>query len=776
MNVESLSKAIVRQHFLILFFLAVVIVFFFSSQLSAETSVGTDNTGRSMDQWIARLGSSGEFDAPQLAVTERTAFGIEAAKTRPLPVQNIDYTTNTIGYVFTALSVATVLIVLLIAWRLGRIRHADGTITTGFTIGSKLAMAFGSLVTLLFVVSTLASFSQYRCSRNSDEYGNIAGDACLLEDLQRNMLMVRMNVKDFLITNTDHELEQYTEYIGNVNVIFDKADADIKNPKRVGMLQQVRQNLEQYEQYFSDVVSVIDHRNGIVASQMDMTGPRVTQLLNGIITTAHDDNDLTAAVETAECLDHFTLARVNVMKFLNTNEEADARKAIDQLKQGEQKLDILQNEVDNPNRKLWLHEAEEAFAFYSQCVGELIETVDQRNELVLNNLDVIGPQIAQLGRDIIETIVEDEHALQEDIREASSCAVIQSGIASAVAVIIAVIVAAMLIRMISSSIQRVLKVLLAIAAGDLTSERLNVKTTDEMGILGRATDTMSVALSELIREVTAAAREVAGGSTEIAASSEEIAQGMNEQSQQVTQISSAIEEMAASIVEVAKKSAEASTNAMDAGKIAEEGGDVVEQTITGMNNISETVSASATAVQELGKRGEQIGQIIEVINDIADQTNLLALNAAIEAARAGEHGRGFAVVADEVRKLADRTTKATEEIAGSITAIQSETGHAVERMNAGTEQVSEGVKRATEAGNSLKRIVASAQGVAAMVQSIAAAAEEQSSASEQVSRNVESITAVTQEASQSGSQAAAAATQLSSKAEQLQAVVSRFRI
>jgi methyl-accepting chemotaxis protein len=311
--------------------------------------------------------------------------------------------------------------------------------------------------------------------------------------------------------------------------------------------------------------------------------------------------------------------------------------------------------------------------------------------------------------------------------------------------------------------------------GDLT-KRIEVTSSDEVGQLAERFNAFAQKVHDLVFEVVQATHEVASAATEIAASSEEMARGMGEQKDQVMQISAAVEEMSASVVEVAHKSMDAAENAEESGKVAEEGGTVVRDTVETMQNIRVSVSESAKIVAELGRRGDEIGEIIAVINDIADQTNLLALNAAIEAARAGEHGRGFAVVADEVRKLADRTTQATEEVGKTIRAIQSETKVAVERMDGGSAQVEAGVVRASEAGESLSRIMARARDVASMIQSIAAAAEEQSAAGTQISRGVEGISAVTNQAAVGAAEAAHAAEQLSLKAEELQKLVGQFKV
>jgi methyl-accepting chemotaxis protein len=311
--------------------------------------------------------------------------------------------------------------------------------------------------------------------------------------------------------------------------------------------------------------------------------------------------------------------------------------------------------------------------------------------------------------------------------------------------------------------------------GDLT-RKVDESAADETGELGRWFNVFVAKLRGILVDVSGATREVAGAATQIAASAEEMATGLSRQEQQSAQVSAAVEEMSVSVQEVARKAQTAAEAATASQSDSVSGGEVVQQTVSEMQAIAKDVTTSSKTVSTLGKKSEEIGQIIKVINDIADQTNLLALNAAIEAARAGEHGRGFAVVADEVRKLAERTTKATEEVSSSIREIQTETVHAVQQIEAGAGRVAKGVNLANSAGQALGRITQSSEGLSGMVQSIAAAADQQSSAASEIAGAVERINAVSRESAESANQAAQAANLLSQQAEKLQGLVCRFKL
>jgi methyl-accepting chemotaxis protein len=318
-------------------------------------------------------------------------------------------------------------------------------------------------------------------------------------------------------------------------------------------------------------------------------------------------------------------------------------------------------------------------------------------------------------------------------------------------------------------------VLGAMGRGDLTA-RVDTEYHGDHRVIADSINAVGTSLEKTLRAVWEAVEATVSAATQITSSTEEMAAGTQEQTSQAGEVASAVEEMTKTILENARNAGTAADTAKLARESAVQGGAVVSETVQGMNRIAEVVNRSADTVRELGKSSDQIGEIISVIDDIADQTNLLALNAAIEAARAGEQGRGFAVVADEVRKLAERTTKATKEIAAMIRKIQGDTAGAVASMEEGTAEVKSGIASAHRAGASLSEIVSVSQKVTDMVAQIAAASEEQSATAEEISKNVEAISAVSGETAQGTQQIARAAEDLNRLTENLQRLVSAFKL
>lgn len=311
--------------------------------------------------------------------------------------------------------------------------------------------------------------------------------------------------------------------------------------------------------------------------------------------------------------------------------------------------------------------------------------------------------------------------------------------------------------------------------GDLT-RRLETGRKDEFGEVASWFNRFVDNIHSIISQASNTTVQVATASNQLQSTAEQIATAAEEVACQTATVATASEEMSATSNDISRNCSMASDIANRASEMANNGAEVVQETLRGMEQIADKVRESAHTVEALGARSDQIGAIVGTIEDIADQTNLLALNAAIEAARAGEQGRGFAVVADEVRALAERTTRATREIGEMIKAIQQETGGAVNSMEQGVAEVERGMDSSRRSGEALQQILEGINEVTMQVHQIATAAEEQTAVTGEISSNIHQITDVVQQTANGAHETAGAASMLSQLAQDLEALVGRFKL
>ncbi|MDR2688738.1 MAG: methyl-accepting chemotaxis protein [Azoarcus sp.] len=310
---------------------------------------------------------------------------------------------------------------------------------------------------------------------------------------------------------------------------------------------------------------------------------------------------------------------------------------------------------------------------------------------------------------------------------------------------------------------------------DLT-QRMNYHATDEIGEMSTAFDHTMDALQEAFRDIRQQIESVAHSVEALAATAKQVAASSQSQSSSSSAMAASVEEMAVSINTVSASATDAKQMAQEAGKVSDEGGQIVEETSSEMTVIARSVGEASQVIQKLGENSTEISNVVQVIREVADQTNLLALNAAIEAARAGEQGRGFAVVADEVRKLAERTAQSTGDISTMIGKIQASASDAVEKMDKVVKQMESGQQHAQEAGKRIQSIRVETGKVSEAMVEISNALKEQGEASNDIARHVESIAQITDENNAAAEETSSNAQRLDELARNVQNTINQFKV
>jgi methyl-accepting chemotaxis protein len=329
--------------------------------------------------------------------------------------------------------------------------------------------------------------------------------------------------------------------------------------------------------------------------------------------------------------------------------------------------------------------------------------------------------------------------------------------------------------LLTSTLDRVVRGISTVAAGDLVN-RIETESADEIGEMSNQFNTFVENLRRIMIHLTEDSGEISSAAGKMDLAMEQMIKGFEEITMQINSIAVASEELTATSSEIARNCSVVTQSSKHSNEAVKAGGIVIDETVAVMKTISEKVQGLATFVRSLGKRSDQVGQVVGLINDIADQTNLLALNAAIEAARAGDQGRGFAVVADEVRKLAERTTEATREIAETIAAMQGETRSIVASIEESVREVELGTEKTSQSRSFLNDIANQIATVDSQINQIAVAVDQENSTTAQTAHNIQLVPHVINDASLKVADAAPAAVKVAQVADALGQMVKQFRL
>ena len=626
------------------------------------------------------------------------------------------------------------------------------------SVNRKLSVGFG----LVLVLTLLITFTGWTGLSGVISRGDKLGFISSLNELTKDLRQARL----------DYEMRRGEQGPGLVNELMEKLDSGLKTarsqieqPADVALIDEQLAAVAKYKQSFSAMVqagaSREDARSKLGATA-DNAVARVSEIEKSLL-QGDSVSQFNSVIDLSKLIQQ---ARFQVRGYTYSAKVEAEQPALDAIANALKNADSLRSQLPE-QYSANLQEASDSLKAYLAAVSQFRDS-QVASAAALKAMAEQGDLLFDRSKKLTasQTIIRNADAAQ---------AKFLLMLATALALVFGIVAAWAITRQIVIPLSQTLKVAERVAAGDLTHDLVSQRQ-DELGQLQRAMQSMTMGLRDLIGGISDGVTQIASAAEQLSAVTEQTNAGVNNQKIETDQVATAMNEMAATVQEVARNAEEASEAAVAADQQAREGDRVVGEAIAQIERLAGEVGNSSEAMGHLKRESDKIGSVLDVIKSVAQQTNLLALNAAIEAARAGEAGRGFAVVADEVRSLAQRTQKSTEEIEELIVGLQSGTQQVATIMDNSRSLTDSSVELTRRAGNALENITRTVSAIQAMNQQIATAAEQQSAVAEEINRSVLNVRDVSEQTAAASEETAASSTELARLGTHLQALVGRFRV
>lgn len=631
------------------------------------------------------------------------------------------------------------------------------------SVNLKLGLGFG----LVLVLTGLLALTGWNSLGSLIDRSNWMSDITQLNSDLTNLRVARLqwmltNGDDASAANVQAKLDAFGNQQQHLVNTF-KSPENLKLLREQGQsISEYRVSLEKMRQGYKTTLAARDAMNQAAARANDAIEAISSAVLSG---AESDATRLAQYLLISKAKQQLVQVRLDVRSYIADLTAETEQNALRQLESALAEIDSLKRQL--PAEASRIQQFESAVLAYRDAVRQFRDATAA--------IGVARAEMTVQGADIVKRS-DDLYKIQLERRDDESVqARSLQTTATLLALLVGILAAFVITRQITRPLRETMEVVNKIASGDLT-QNLRVTRRDELGALQEGIARMGTTLRDLITGIRDGVTQIASAAEELSAVTEQTSAGANSQKVETDQVATAMHEMAATVQEVARNAEQASHAATDADDEARVGDKVVGEAISQIERLAQEVHRSIEAMTLLQQESQKIGSVMDVIKSVAEQTNLLALNAAIEAARAGEAGRGFAVVADEVRGLAQRTQQSTEEIEGLIASLQHGTQQVAEVMDGSRSLTDSSVELARKAGGSLENITRTVSNIQSMNQQIAAAAEQQSAVAEEISRSILNVRDVSEQTATASDETAASSVELARLGGHLQTLVSQFRV